>query len=73
MNRHFPLCRLTPEAGGKLQHDHKRATARLTQLEREHAELQRQIRTQLGTETLWQLLDATRAALLLADLKQEAA
>lgn len=73
IRRHFPLLRLTPEAAGKLQHDHNRALAKLAQLEREHTELQHQIRALFGTETLWKLRTDARNAVLLADLKQEAA
>lgn len=73
IRRNFPLLRLTPEAAGKLQHDHNRAIAKLSQLEREHTELQNQIRAQLGTETLWKLRTDARNAVLLVDLKQEAA
>ncbi|AVO51242.1 hypothetical protein [Ectopseudomonas mendocina] len=72
-HRTYPLRRLSPEAGGKLEHDHQRTTSKLAALQREHAELQNQIRTQYGTEALWQLREATRNALLLADIKQEAA
>ncbi|MFI8736555.1 hypothetical protein ACIGKM_11640 [Ectopseudomonas toyotomiensis] len=73
IRRHFPLLRLTPEAAGKLQHDYDRAITKLAQLEREHTELQNQIRTQLGAETLWKLRTDTRNAVLLVDLKKEAA
>lgn len=73
IRRHFPLLRLTPEAAGKLQHDYDRAITKLARLEREHTELQNQIRAQLGTETLWKLRTDARNAVLLVDLKQEAA
>lgn len=73
MRRNFPLLRLTPEAAGKLQHEHNRSITKLAALQREHIELQNQIRAQFGNEALWELREATRNALLLTDLRQEAA
>ena len=71
MRRTYPLCRLSPEAAGKLQHDHQRLTHRLAEAERYAAELQRQIRNTLGTEGLWALQRAARNAITLQQLQEE--
>lgn len=73
IKRHYPLLRLTPDAAGKLQHDHNRALARLAQMETELAELERQVRAQFGAEAYWQLRNNARNAALAEQLKQEIA
>lgn len=73
MNRTYPLLRLTPEVAGKLQHDYDRAAARLNQLETFQAELEHQIRSTLGTQTLWSLRTSARNAVLARQLASEIA
>lgn len=73
MKRHYPLLRLTPEAAGKLQHDHTRALARLAQMETELAELERQVSAQYGAEAYWLLRNNARNAALANQLQQEIA
>lgn len=73
MNRTHPLLRLTPEVAGKLQHDYDRAAARLKQLEIFHAELEHQIRSILGKQTLWSLRTSARNAVLARQLAAEIA
>ena len=73
IKRHYPLLRLTPEAAGKLQHDHDRALARLAQMEIKLAELERQVRAQFGAEAYWLLRNNARNAALANQLQQEIA
>lgn len=71
MRRTYPLCRLTPEAAGKLQHDNQRLTHRLDQAKRYAAALHQEIRAAHGTEALWALQHAARNAITLQQLQEE--
>lgn len=73
MRRNFPLLRLDPEAAGRLQHDHNRATKKLRAAERFNAALQARIRKDLGIEALWKMQREIRDQLLLEDLVKERA
>lgn len=73
MRRNFPLLRLDPEAAGRLQRDHDRATKKLAEAERFSAALQARIRRDLGTEALWAMQREIRQQLLLEDLVKERA
>lgn len=73
MRRNFPLLRLDPEAAGRLQRDHNRATKKLAEAERFNAALQARIRRDLGTEALWAMQREIRQQLLLEDLVKERA
>ncbi|NVZ62030.1 hypothetical protein [Pseudomonas gingeri] len=73
MKRPIPLLRLTPEAAGKLQQQHAKATAELSALTRHRKEFDRQLKDLIGYEALRKLHKDTTNALLLADLVKEAA
>ncbi|WLH16140.1 hypothetical protein [Pseudomonas simiae] len=73
MSRAIPMLRLTPQAGGRLQQQHAKATRELRALTRYSKEFDRQLKALIGYEALRQLHKATDNALLLADLVREAA
>ena len=73
MKRNYPLLRLTPEAAGELQHNYDRNKAALDKLEAYLAELEQQIRADLGSQAYMRLRSATQRALALTQLKKEVA
>ncbi|QBQ11056.1 hypothetical protein [Pseudomonas sp. SXM-1] len=73
MSRAIPMLRLAPQAAGKLQQQHAKATKELRALTRYSKEFDRQLKALIGYEALRQLHKATDDALLLADLMREAA
>ncbi|MEK8080734.1 hypothetical protein [Pseudomonas sp. XK-1] len=73
MKRHYPLLRLSPEAAGKLQHDHTRALANLERLRNELTALELQVRTEFGPQILHLLRTNARNAALAQQLKREIA
>ena len=73
MRQAIPTLRLTPQAAGTLQQQHAKATMELRALTRYSKEFDRQLKALVGYEALRQLHKATDNALLLADLRREAA
>lgn len=73
MKRPTPLLRLSPEAAGQLQQQHDKATTELATLVRHNKEFDRQLSELIGPDALRRLHKATDNALLLVDLKKEAA
>ncbi|WP_010490730.1 hypothetical protein [Pseudomonas sp. S9] len=73
MSRNYPLLRLSPDAAGRLQHEHTRAVARLETITAELKELENQVRTEYGAATLWRLRAAARNQVTLKQLKREVA
>ena len=73
MKRHYPLLRLSPEAAGKLHHDHTRVLANLEQLRTELIALELQVSTEFGTQALLRLRANARNAVLAQQLKREIA
>ncbi|KPA91052.1 hypothetical protein PF66_02390 [Pseudomonas asplenii] len=73
MSRSIPMLRLTPQAAGQLQQQHDKATTELAKLLRHNKEFDRQLSELIGPDALRRLHKATDNALLLVDLKKEAA
>ncbi|QXI30489.1 hypothetical protein [Pseudomonas vanderleydeniana] len=73
MKRPIPLLRLSPEAAGQLQQQHDKASTELAALLRHNKEFDRQLNELIGPDALRRLHKATENALLLVDLKKEAA
>lgn len=71
--RSWKPVRLQPDAAGQLVRDHARMTKRLAESEAFTAALQREIRRQFGTETLWCLQHAARQIVALEQLQKELA
>ncbi|NWA25792.1 hypothetical protein HX866_12915 [Pseudomonas gingeri] len=73
MKRSPMMLRLTPQAAGELQQQHTNATTKLRDLTRHRKEFDRQLKELVGYEALRKLHKDTDNALLLADLRKEAA
>ncbi len=73
MSRSPVLLRLTPQAAGELHQQHLRTSTELRSLTRYRKELERQLKTMIGSDAFRQLQKNTDNALLLADLAKEVA